>query len=158
MASRKSTAKGFLIGLRCLIGGIFVLAGLVKLRSPGAFIDAIETFQLVPYRFAFLGGFLLPAVEFWAGLALTCGYLRRGALTLLGILTIMFISVLAWSWVRGLDIACGCFGDLFPEDTSYPALILRNLMILVGITGLAAEEIFRSARASDQEKRSCGDV
>src|SRR5690625_3933143 len=48
---------------------------------------------------------------------------------------VLFISVVAGAWTRGLDITCGCFGG---SDSApiYSFWIVRNLLILAGVCAI----------------------
>jgi putative oxidoreductase len=123
--------------LRLGLGGLFVVAGALKLGDPAAFAQQIANYQLVPALAPYLA-ILLPPVEVVAGLALAAGPARwrqAGALVL-ALLTAMFTVAVASAAARGLDISCGCFGD--PGSASGPVgwlTVARNLTLLVLLTG-----------------------
>ena len=119
--------------LRIVLGSLFLVAGSLKLLDPAAFLSSIESFHLLPHGIAFAVALTLPWLESIAGIALWIkrGYFGGvGALFLLGL---VFIFALGISWMRGLDIVCGCFGAEEPNKTPYLWLILRNLLMLSGL-------------------------
>lgn len=136
MAGRQQITRIAFLLLRLLTGGLFVFAGGIKARDPQGFLTAIESFRLLPYHAAWLLTFFLPWLEIWAGFAVIFRQKSLGALSMLFTLMIVFVAVLSISWARGLEIDCGCFGNLFPENSSYPQLLLRDALILVGIAVL----------------------
>jgi len=95
----------------------------------------------------------LPWLEVITALALFTQRLRLGAITLLSGLTVLFLGALISAWVRGLDIACGCFGK---EDvsTDFPAMIVRDLCILAGLATLFFIEWRRLRREPASSKNA----
>lgn len=103
-------SKAPLNALRFMVGGIFMVAGLLKLWDPGAFMVAIEHYHLVPRFIAGGMAVYLPCLEFLAGLQVVAFPRQRGALPVLLGLCVVFTAALLSAWVRGLDVDCGCFG------------------------------------------------
>ncbi len=94
---------------RAVLGTLFVLAGVLKLRDGGQFAVEIANYQLLPQLAPYLA-ITLPATEIVAGLALVIpGWRRAGALVLVGLLLAFTVAVTAVR-VRGINIECGCFG------------------------------------------------
>jgi uncharacterized membrane protein YphA (DoxX/SURF4 family) len=118
--------------LSWIIGGIFLYAGVLKLLRPDALLVDIQSYQLVPYRLAYLASYYLPAMEIIAGAGMLHRWLRRESAFLLLALTAIFIFALTAAWLRGLDISCGCFGAA-QAKAKYPILIGRDSFICVGI-------------------------
>jgi hypothetical protein len=57
-------------------------------------------------------GATLPMIEIVAGLLLAIGpaLWRAGAALLLLLLLLAFTAAVSTAWLRGIDVACGCFG------------------------------------------------
>ena len=130
MENRSKALTILFIILRFGIGGLFIIAGALKVVEPSEFLTAIETFRLLPYPLAFLFAYLLPWIEIVCGLALIINKAQQGALIILTCLIAVFIIALGLSWIRGLDIICGCFGELESLKTNYPLMLIRNFVIL----------------------------
>ncbi|HXA81247.1 MAG TPA: MauE/DoxX family redox-associated membrane protein, partial [Opitutaceae bacterium] len=96
--------------LRLLVGGIFVVAGVLKVFDPARFAADIDHFRLLRYFAVAPLALYLPWLEIICGLAVFVSAWRRSALLLLLALTIVFIAAITSAWMRGLDIRCGCFG------------------------------------------------
>jgi putative oxidoreductase len=96
--------------LRFLAGGIFVVAGVLKVLDPARFAADIDHFRLLRYFAVAPLALYLPWLEIICGLAVFVRAWRRSALLLLLALTIVFIAAITSAWMRGLDIRCGCFG------------------------------------------------
>jgi putative oxidoreductase len=102
--------NGLTNGLRLLAGGVFLVAGVLKVIDPARFAADIDHFRLLPYFAVAPLALYLPWLEIICGLAVLVGAWRRSALVLLFALTVVFIAAITSAWMRGLDIRCGCFG------------------------------------------------
>ena len=106
--------RGWLLlawGLRLGLGGLFVVAGALKLGDPAVFAQEIANYRLLPELAPYLA-IVLPPMEIVAGLALAAGprlWAQAGALALAA-LSLLFTAALAAATARGLDISCACFG------------------------------------------------
>lgn len=116
--------------LLCLVlGAVFVYAGALKASDPMTFLDDVRSFQILPDPYAAWLALGLPWLEILAGLAVITGVFRPGGLLTLNLLLLVFLTAILFSWARGLDLTCGCFGgDTTASD--YPTLILRDLALL----------------------------
>lgn len=115
--------------LRLGLGGLFVVAGVLKLRDPAAFATDIANYQLLPQYAALLAA-MLPAVEILAGLALIAGPAswRRSAAAAIALMMVVFTVAAASALARGIDISCGCFGG---ESGRVDGLtIVRDVVLL----------------------------
>lgn len=93
-----------------VLGGLFLVAGALKLPDPAAFSRTIAGFDLLPLASVTLIAVLLPAVELCAGAALLHTPLRYGASLIAALLSLSFLVASFSAWIRGLDPVCGCFG------------------------------------------------
>jgi hypothetical protein len=111
------------------LGALFVVAGALKLRDPTAFATEVANYHLLA-GLAPLIAATLPSVEITSGLLLAIGppALRRAsalvATTLMGVFTVAVAQVL----VRGINVACGCFGGSSGPVTGWT--LLRDLLLL----------------------------
>jgi len=115
-------------GCRLLLGGLFLYAGVLKSDDLQAFAGSVAGYQLFPLVVNYLLAATLPWIEILAGaLLLTNRHVRPAALVCTA-LTVGFVVVLASAAYRGLDIECGCFGEV---ASSGPLMsLLRDLLIL----------------------------
>lgn len=120
------------LGLRLILGGLFVYSGGMKLSDPAAFQSEIINFNLVPHWFAGWVAAYLPWLEVLCGAALVVRRQLWGSLAILSALMVLFIFFVGSAWWRGLDVTCGCFGAS-DTATSYPIWIGRNILILCGL-------------------------
>ena len=123
------------IGLlaRVVTGGVWVVAGALKLPDPAASVRAVRAYDLLPESVVPTVGHLLPVVEVVVGLMLVVGLLTRPMAVVSALLMVAFIVGIASAWARGMSIDCGCFGgggfDADARD-KYPWEIARDVGLL----------------------------
>ena len=94
---------------RVVLGTVFVYAGFIKLIDPKAFAVSISQYDIVPQILLAPVAIGLPALEFFAGIALIMNI--RGSLTVIFSLLFLFVSVLGYGILNNLNIDCGCFSE-----------------------------------------------
>ena len=125
---------------RAVVGGVFVVAGALKIPDPAAAVRAVRAYQLLPESLVAPVAFGLPVIEIAVGLALLLGVLVRAAAIASAVLLIVFLVGVGSAWARGLQIDCGCFGNggqVAAGETAYPSEVLRDLALLVAALALA---------------------
>jgi uncharacterized membrane protein YphA (DoxX/SURF4 family) len=135
---------------RIITGGVWIVAGGIKLLDPAASVRAVRAYQLLPEAIVPAVGYALPAIEVAVGLMLVLGIFTRAAAIASSILFALFIAGIISVWMRGISIDCGCFGgggakeDAFKD---YPWEIARDL----GLFALSAWLVWmpRTALAID---------
>ena len=139
LADRKGPGSGSLlrrprtldiVGLlaRVALGGVMLVAGVLKVTKPEVSARAVQAYQLLPFDLATYVGYGLPILEVVLGLLLVAGLFTRASAALAGVLLVAFIIGIASAWARGLSIDCGCFGEggtIDPSATRYLEEILR---------------------------------
>jgi uncharacterized membrane protein YphA (DoxX/SURF4 family) len=110
MATRGKIATAVAWAGRVTLAAVYGWAGLAKALDPGELARAIDRYQLLPYPMAAALALLLPWVEIVGAVAVVSPKLRCGGLALLGACSLLFVGATTSGIVRGLDIACGCFG------------------------------------------------
>jgi len=123
------------IGLvaRLVTGGVWLVAGGLKLLHPAESVRAVRAYDLLPEAVVPAVGHLLPVVEVVIGLCLILGVLTRSAALVSALLFVAFIIGISSAWARGLSIDCGCFGGggVIPDAAEkYPGEIARDLGLL----------------------------
>lgn len=117
--------------LRLGLGGMFILAGALKMGDPTSFALEIHNYQLLPAMAPWLAA-TLPSVEIVLGLALLIAprsWARASALASTMVLVIFTIAV-GSAVVRGVNIKCGCFGEGSGPVTSWT--VLRDVGMVAG--------------------------
>ncbi len=144
---------------RLVTGGVWIVAGALKVSDPAASINAIRAYELLPWSVVEPVGYALPAVELVVGLALVLGAFTRGAAVVSAVLFVAFVIGIVSVWARGIEIDCGCFGGGGPKEdaaSSYPWEIARDLgllalslfLVVVRRTRLALDNLIFPTRAS----------
>lgn len=133
--------------LRLLVGGAFILAGALKIGDPYGFQQDILNYRLVGLMPSAAAAFFLPPLEILCGLAVLTGFrpLYRGALLIIGGLMLVFATAYLLALFRGIDISCGCFGEMSEGFTPWQ-VITRDLVLLGATTALLAVDFLRPAR------------
>jgi uncharacterized membrane protein YphA (DoxX/SURF4 family) len=125
---------------RLVLGGVFLVAGLLKIPDPAAAVRAVRAYQLLPEPTVAPVAFGLPVLEIAVGVALLVGVFVRAAAIAAAALLVVFLVAVGSAWARGLQIDCGCFGNggsVAAADTAYPAEVLRDLALLLVALALA---------------------
>jgi uncharacterized membrane protein YphA (DoxX/SURF4 family) len=162
LADRKGPGSGSLlrrprtldiVGLlaRVALGGVMLVAGVLKVTKPEVSARAVQAYQLLPFDLATYVGYGLPILEVVLGLLLVAGLFTRASAALAGVLLVAFIIGIASAWARGLSIDCGCFGEggtIDPSATRYLEEILRD----VGLVLCAAWLVIRPRTAYSLER------
>ncbi|MFD1247031.1 MauE/DoxX family redox-associated membrane protein [Nocardioides ginsengisoli] len=126
---------------RVVTGGVWIVAGALKITHPDTSINAVRAYQLLPSSVAEAVGIALPAIELVVGLALVLGVFARGAALLSALLFIAFIIGISSVWARGIEIDCGCFGGGGVKTgaaSAYPWEIVRDTALLLASLLVAA--------------------
>ncbi|MDK2973462.1 MAG: hypothetical protein PWP23_3217 [Candidatus Sumerlaeota bacterium] len=115
---------------RFLAGGAFLLAATMKLQDPQLFMLSIDAFGLVPSALVPFFAYAIPWTEIVAGLLLVYGFWSRAA----GVVGVglygVFTAALAWVYLSGADVDCGCFGGLFGRGDVGPFSLVRNTIFI----------------------------
>jgi len=98
--------------LRLIVGGVFVIAGVLKIAHPTSFANDIANYRLLPHNAVNLLAITLPWIEVVAGALLVAGTWKRASAVLITLLMIVFLIAIGQALARGLDIRCGCFGTI----------------------------------------------
>lgn len=147
--------------LRWLLGGLMLWAAVSKLANPTEFLGSIYAYELpLPRPLLQTAAVVLPWVELLCGLLLLAGFWSQTALLIVTTLLVVFVIATGQAWMRGIDIACGCFNlQIFGLQERAPGLVrflesvsfafFRNLTL----TGLAAY-LLRQALRSPESMQS----
>jgi uncharacterized membrane protein YphA (DoxX/SURF4 family) len=119
---------------RVVVGGVLLLAGVLKAADPQASVAAVRAYELLPAGLATIVGWGLPFAEIALGLLLLVGLATRLVAAAAAVLLLVFVAAVASAAVRGLSIDCGCFGAggrVASGDTAYGAEIARDVGLLL---------------------------
>jgi uncharacterized membrane protein YphA (DoxX/SURF4 family) len=119
---------------RVVLGGVFLVAGGLKVIDPQSSVAAVRAYRLLPTSVATIVGWGLPFAEIALGLLLLAGVATRLVAAAVVVLLVVFIAGVASAAIRGLSIDCGCFGgggDVAPGQTAYGSEIVRDVGLLL---------------------------
>jgi putative oxidoreductase len=125
--------KFVLLGLRLVIGGIFIWASVFKIAEPGEFAKGIYNYRMMPEAAINLMAIVMPWLELICGVLLIIGPGLRGSALLIGFMLLVFIVAISSAIARGLDIDCGCFkvgdgGRIVGLKT-----LIEDVLMLIGV-------------------------
>jgi len=119
-----------------ILGAVFIYASVEKIIYPEQFAHAIFNYKLLPGEWVNLVALLLPWAEAVIGIFLIFGFFEWVSLTLFNFLMLIFITAIAISLARGLNISCGCFtSDPNAEKMTWLTLMRDASIIIPGLTG-----------------------
>jgi len=120
-----------IVCLRFIVGGFFILTGIIKLSLPVEEVqNLIRIFEIVPNDFTYLAALILPWIELVPGLFLLIGIFPVSSVRFIIGLTLIFILVLISVLIRGLPIEdCGCLGGWIQETPS--VALWRDIVIIL---------------------------
>ena len=127
MNERALTWIGF--AARLVVGGLFVVAGALKLGDPTAFATEIANYHFMPELAPWLA-VTLPATELVVGatlLAAPSPWRRAASLLAMGLL-VMFTIAIVHVVRAGINVDCGCFGGNTGPVTAWTAA--RDVVLL----------------------------
>jgi uncharacterized membrane protein YphA (DoxX/SURF4 family) len=126
----------FSLGVRILVGGIFIFSGWGKLMTPHQnFMLIIEQYQFLTSSLIEPVSLILPWIELAMGVFFLVGYLSKVSASVLGLLLISFVILLVRAIALQIPIEdCGCFGSAI-KLAPWQALTLD--LGLLGLTGLS---------------------
>ncbi len=136
---------------RLLLGGVWIVAGALKLPDPAESVRAVRAYRLLPETAVPMIGHGLPILEVALGLLLVLGLAVRLSGVLSALLLVAFLIGVSSAWARGIQIDCGCFGgggEVAADQTRYPSEIARDAALLLTSLALAYRPRSRLALAS----------
>lgn len=118
------------LGLRLLLGAVFLYASWDKILQPQAFAEAVYNYRILPDFAVNFTALVLPWLELAIALCLIAGVWLPGASVITTSLLSIFLGALLFNMARGLDVHCGCFSV---ETAGTPAdifTVARDLSFL----------------------------
>jgi putative oxidoreductase len=109
MLSKVLSNRYLILGLRLVIGGVFIWASWHKIGNPEGFARDIYNYRMMPGSTINLMAIIMPWLELACGVLLIVGPLMRGSALLIGLMLLVFIIAISAAIIRGLNIDCGCF-------------------------------------------------
>ncbi len=95
-----------LIIVRIIIGVMFVISGSIKMTNLIVFRDTINLFNIIPENFNNLITILIPSIELLSGIFLVLNLFKKGVISLLIPLLIIFAFAIGINVYRGESFDC----------------------------------------------------
>jgi putative oxidoreductase len=115
--------------LRICVGCFFLYASMSKIPYPAQFAEGTANYRLVPYWLLNPGAVILPWLEFVCGLFLIIGFMSRASVILIGLMIILFNSMLLINMYWGAPITCGCY-DTVGEPIGWRKITENAVMLI----------------------------
>jgi uncharacterized membrane protein YphA (DoxX/SURF4 family) len=143
------------LAARGVLGLIFIYAAWMKLKDPWQlFAVAVEGYQLLPAQGVIIVARTLPWFELALGALLLGGVWLRVAAPAVTLLLLVFFGILLSSYLKGMEIDCGCFG---PGEALGPSTLIREgalLAVSITLTAIATKSAKGVAHAATQVRNS----
>lgn len=120
--------------VRISLALVFIWSGASKLLAPQSFMIIIDAYGIVPEFLLLPAALMLSSAELVAGIGLLFDI--QWTLGVITALLILFMGVLGYGIMLGLDVDCGCFGPEDLEGQAFHSLrpaLYRDLVMLAGI-------------------------
>mgnify|MGYP005835664575 CR=1 FL=1 len=117
--------------IRLILGGLFIYAAVNKIADPYQFANDIRNYNLLPYYLINITALFMPWLELYCGLFLIAGLFVRAGSTLIGLMLVVFIMAIISAILRGLDIECGCYGELAIASRVGIKKVIEDVILLV---------------------------
>ena len=132
------------IGFRCfilaacvIVGGVFILAALPKIKDPGAFALSIFHYQAIPDKQLNAVALILPWLELLCGVVfIFLPSFRMASGYLLVMMLISFTGLQVCTIYRGINISCGCL-SVNQESGHLGWLSVARNVALITLTAVA---------------------
>lgn len=110
--SRVTIAYVWLVrALAAALGALLIRSSIFHVENGYAFLSAIYSYRLLPFSIGLLLAALLPSLQM--ALGITFFFLPKAwhtAFTSAAMLFLLYASAQTITYMRGLNITCGCFG------------------------------------------------
>jgi len=154
--SSKRLIPGFPTFIRCVVGVVFLLAGVLKVADPARFYSDLLGYEMALPDFMFrVIAVAFPWLEVLCGGALLANRWIETVGFLVVAICLIFVGMLGQAVWRGLDLNCGCLGATSAGWFNHPSAALgRATLLLCGsvwwllkITEARSDEIIPAASA-----------
>ncbi len=116
-----------------LLGGVFCLSVVAKLRRPHAFVSTVVAYQLVPASLTAPAAWAIIAVEGFLAITFLAGQFVYVAIPVAGVLLVLFLASVTAALRARRHVPCGCFAR--PEEI-LSTLTVARLIVLLGMVAL----------------------
>lgn len=138
----------FILLLRLVLGGVFILAGILKILDDSLLRDSVAIILWLPVELKLLIIDLLPWMEviIGSGVILAAAPRWHSFLRFTEIpsflLYLVFLIYAIVGWVTGQEGDCGCFGSGIGSSFGW-VMTLRNTLFVLGSTALLIHSFYK---------------
>lgn len=112
--------------IRILLGGMLIFAGILKIQDSTTLFESVAYITWLPNFAKSLIIDFLPWVEIIVGALLVFHLLDKWIIPSANLIYLSFFIFAVWGLSTGLEIDCGCFGEL--DDNSIIGALLGSEM------------------------------
>lgn len=120
--------KNLLLLSRLILAMVFIFASAGKIAMPESFAVAVLNYKIFPLFAINIIAITLPWIELTFGILLLFGICVRECSIVFGLMLLIFILIVLYAIIRGLDINCGCFGTMEAQKVGL-SKILENFLL-----------------------------
>lgn len=120
--------------IRLILGIIFLISATYKFSSPIDFAQSILNYKVFGFLLSYLGAIIIPTLEAIAGILLLTGFWLKEAIILTVSLYVAFDLMVLQAFLRGLDVACGCFNPTDHHPIDIPKLFENFFLTVLAIS------------------------
>ena len=134
--------------LTIAVSVIFFYAGISKITNIQEFYASIESFQILTQSQSLVLAYFLPPMEMLLAIFLLLPRYKFSSSVILAGLVLGFIITICVSWMRDINISCGCFGGF--ERSTYRSILFRDLILLMVLMFIVLKSFRRSTGDGDK--------
>ena len=116
--------------LSILLGGMWIWSSYDKLLDIEGFYFTLANYRLFPDLLQGMIALTVPVFELALGLMLLFRINLKSGYVITGFMMILFILLLSTTWLRGIDLNCGCF-SLDEKKSNLPFRIVADFAIMI---------------------------
>lgn len=128
--------------LQVVLGTVFLVAAVGKLRKPSRFVAALRGYELVPSMLSGPVAAGLMVIELLVGISLLSGWSLDVGVVVAGGLLLSFFVAVEINLRRGRLVPCGCFGSA--SERISPRTLARLGLLMLAAIGLAVVQLLSS--------------
>jgi Methylamine utilisation protein MauE len=127
-----------------IVGQVFLVSALGKSVAPVRFAHAVENYEIVPARIAFLAGLAIVPVELVIAFAHLTGFGIAAAAPAGLFLLCCFTVVTSVTLAKGRALPCYCFGGHSADIISWISMARLGLLILAEAIAMSRPGFFQT--------------
>ncbi len=119
--------------LRVILGIVFLVSSVTKFSDLESFAEAIRNFKLIGGILIPITQYTIPVIELILGICLLVNFQTLPASQFSVYLISFFTAMVTVKVIAGVEISCGCFGELSSDKIDEITIIRNLLLILIGV-------------------------